>query len=162
MAETVGFDSVWFGESLLARPRFEPLTTLAAIAASTHRMKLGTAVLLPALRHPLPLAQSVATLDRITTGRLILGLGAGFNYPPTAHELESVGVPFKQRVGRMIETITILRKLWGTEEPVDYDGRFWRFSKVELLPRPWRSGGPRFGSAVTATTRCFASGRLRC
>ena len=74
-AETVGFDSVWVGDSILARPRLEPLTTLASVAARTKRVKLGTAVLLSALRHPVVLANELANLDLLAQGRLILGLG---------------------------------------------------------------------------------------
>ncbi|MCY4440995.1 MAG: LLM class flavin-dependent oxidoreductase, partial [Deltaproteobacteria bacterium] len=73
-AETLGFDSVWVGDSILARPRLEPLTTLAAAASRTSRVKLGTAVLLPALRHPVVLANEVANLDLLCNGRLILGI----------------------------------------------------------------------------------------
>ena len=72
-AESLGFDSVWAGDSLLARPRHDPLTLLAAVAARTRKVELGTAVLLPALRNPVVLAHQVATLDRISEGRLILG-----------------------------------------------------------------------------------------
>jgi alkanesulfonate monooxygenase SsuD/methylene tetrahydromethanopterin reductase-like flavin-dependent oxidoreductase (luciferase family) len=72
-AEALGFDSVWVGDSVLARPRLEALTTLGAVAARTKRVKLGTAVLLPALRHPVILANEVANLDLLSQGRLILG-----------------------------------------------------------------------------------------
>jgi alkanesulfonate monooxygenase SsuD/methylene tetrahydromethanopterin reductase-like flavin-dependent oxidoreductase (luciferase family) len=68
-AEAAGFDSVWIGDSITAKPRHEPLTLLAAVAARTKRVRLGTAVLLPALRNPVVLAQIVATLDRIAEGR---------------------------------------------------------------------------------------------
>lgn len=74
-AEQAGYDSVWAGDSLLARPRAEPLTLLSAIAAATAQVHLATAVLLPLLRHPLSLAHAVATLDRICQGRLTLGVG---------------------------------------------------------------------------------------
>lgn len=74
-AEELGFESVWVGDSILARPRFEPLTTLAAVAARTKRVELGTAVLLPALRHPVILANEIANVDLISNGRLILGVG---------------------------------------------------------------------------------------
>src|SRR5438128_3924904 len=74
-AERLGFDSLWVGDSLLARPRHDPLTLLAAVAARTRKPELGTAVLLPALRNPVVLAQQVATLDRSAEGRLFLGIG---------------------------------------------------------------------------------------
>src|ERR671922_1093506 len=78
-AEELGFDSVWVGDSVLARPRFEALTTLAAVAARTTRVRLGTAVLLPMLRHPVVLANQIANLDLVAKGRLILGVGIGGN-----------------------------------------------------------------------------------
>ena len=71
-AERLGYDSLWVGDSLLARPRHDPLTLLAAVAARTRKPELGTAVLLPALRNPVVLAQQIATLDRISEGRVIL------------------------------------------------------------------------------------------
>src|SRR6266850_8602917 len=71
LAEKAGYDSVWAGDSLLARPRGEPITLLAAVAGATSRVTLGTAVLLPLLRHPLSLAHALATLDRVSEGRLI-------------------------------------------------------------------------------------------
>ena len=74
-AEAAGFDSVWIGDSITARPRHEPLTLMAAIAARTKRVRLGTGVLLPALRNPVVLAHLIATVDRISEGRVILGVG---------------------------------------------------------------------------------------
>ncbi len=82
-AEKAGFDSLWVGDSLLARPRHDPLTLLAAVAARTSRVELGTSVLLPALRNPVVLAQQVSTLDRIAEGRVILGVGIGSEWPGT-------------------------------------------------------------------------------
>src|SRR5471032_628069 len=74
-AEALGFDSVWVGDSLLARPRHDPLTLLAGVAGRVPRVELGTAVLLPALRNPVLLAHQVATLDQLCEGRVILGVG---------------------------------------------------------------------------------------
>src|SRR5215510_2372869 len=98
-AEALGFSSVWVGDSLTARPRHEPLTLLAAVAARTRRVALGTAVLLPALRHPLVFAHLVATVDRVSAGRLILGVGIAGDTPATRKEFEAAGVPFHQRAG---------------------------------------------------------------
>src|SRR2546429_9200798 len=80
-AEQAGYDSVWVGDSLLARPRGEPLTLLAAVAGATTRVTLGTAVLLPLLRHPISLAHALASLDRIAEGRLVVGIGPGAELP---------------------------------------------------------------------------------
>ena len=76
-AEAAGFDSVWAGDSLLAKPRAEPLALLAGIATATERVSLGTAVLLSAMRNPVQLAQMAATVDALSGGRLILGIGGG-------------------------------------------------------------------------------------
>src|SRR3990172_1920460 len=81
-AEQKGFDSVWIGDSILARPRFEALTTLAAIAMRTQRVELVTAVYLTPLRHPLPLAHTVGNLDLLSAGRFLFGIGVGPPTPP--------------------------------------------------------------------------------
>jgi len=83
LAEELGFDSVWAGDSPVTRQRADVLTLLPAVAAVTERITLGTAVLLPALRHPIPLAHQLATIDRIADGRLIAGMGGGFPNPAT-------------------------------------------------------------------------------
>ena len=141
-AEAAGFDSVWLGDSLLARPRPEPLVLLAGIAARTRRIGLGTAVLLPALRHPVTAAHAIATLDALSRGRLVLGLGAGFPYPASARELTALGVPFEERVPRLVEAIAIWRALFAGEGPRSHAGRFWSFEDVALTPQPARPGGP--------------------
>ena len=131
LAEAAGFDSVWAGDSLLARPRGEPLTVLAAVAAATTRLRLGTAVLLPLLRHPLNLAHSAASLDRIAEGRLVLGVGPGAELPATHAELAALGVPSDRRVGAMLGNLDRCLRLWRGEE-----------ADAELLPRPYRAAGP--------------------
>lgn len=130
-AEQVGYDSVWVGDSLLARPRGEPLTLLGAVAGATARVTLGTAVLLPLLRHPLSLAHSLATLDRIAQGRVVVGVGPGAELPGTHAELAALGLPSDRRVAAMLSTVERLRKLWRNEEP-----------GLELQPRPFQPGGP--------------------
>jgi len=130
-AEKAGYDSVWVGDSLLARPRGEPLTLLAGIAGATARVRLGTAVLLPLLRHPVSLAHVLATLDRVSAGRVIVGIGPGAELPGTHAELKAVGVPSDRRVSGMVSAIERCRRLWRNEEP-----------GIELQPRPFRAGGP--------------------
>src|SRR5690606_20481731 len=91
-AEGFGLDSVWVGDSILARPRFEALATLAAVAARTERVTLGTAVFLPPLRHPVVLANELATLDHIARGRLVLGAGTATRNALNESESQALGV----------------------------------------------------------------------
>jgi probable F420-dependent oxidoreductase len=139
-AEDLGFDSVWVGDSVLARPRFEALTTLAAVAARTQRVRLGTAVLLPILRQPVVLANQVANLDLIANGRLILGIGIGGNNASVAQEFAACGVPIVRRIGMFEETITLMRRLW-TEPEVTFEGRYFQVQSVRLGLRPLRQSG---------------------
>src|SRR5438270_13488468 len=111
-AEQAGFDSVWVGDSLLARPRGEPLTLLAAIAGATSRVRLGTAVLLPLLRHPVALAHALATLDSVTEGRIIVGIGPGAEPPGTHAELAALGVPSDRRAGALLIAVERFLRLW--------------------------------------------------
>ena len=141
-AEEAGYHSVWVGDSITAKPRLEALTTLGALAARTERVQLGTAVLLAALRQPLVLAHAVASLDVLSTGRIILGVGAGRGGRDIlAQEFENCGVPFGERGARITELLTICRRLW-TESPVSYTGAYYTLSEVALEPRPVRPGGP--------------------
>jgi alkanesulfonate monooxygenase SsuD/methylene tetrahydromethanopterin reductase-like flavin-dependent oxidoreductase (luciferase family) len=139
-AEAAGFDSVWVGDSLLARPRHEPLTLLAAVAGRVPRVELGTAVLLPALRNPVLLAHQVATLDQVCEGRLILGVGFAADVANIRAEFAAAGVPFEKRIGRMMEGLRLCRALWSGQ-PVDWDGR-WPVHQGVLAPTPFRTGGP--------------------
>jgi len=139
-AEALGFDSIWVGDSLLARPRHEPLTLLAGVAGRVPHVSLGTAVLLPALRNPVMLAHLVATLDQVSEGRLILGVGFASDVPNIRAEFAAAGVPFEKRVGRMMEGLRLCRALWSGE-PVDWDGR-WQVAGGVLGPTPYRTGGP--------------------
>ncbi|MFJ6686856.1 LLM class flavin-dependent oxidoreductase [Streptomyces werraensis] len=140
-AEGVGFDSLWVGDSPLTRPRADPLLLLSAVAVAAPRLMLGTAVLLPALRHPILLAHQLATLDRLADGRLIVGLGAGFPTPGTQTQFDAIGVPFRTRVNRLEESIEAMRRLWsGTN--VSFTGRHFDFRDVTLAPAPTRPEGP--------------------
>ena len=91
LADRAGYDAVWVGDSVVAKPRLEPLTTLAYIAGITERVRLGTAVLLPALRHPVVLAGQIANLDQISRGRVVLGLGVGWSLPSAEREWAACG-----------------------------------------------------------------------
>lgn len=151
-AEAAGFDSVWIGDSLTARPRHEPLTLLAAVAARTRRVRLGTAVLLPALRNPVVLAHVLGTLDRVAEGRVILGVGIAADTPAIRREFAAAGVPFERRVGRFLETLEICRALW-TRDDVRFSGKHFTLEGVTMEPKPHRAGGPPIwigGSGPTA------------
>lgn len=139
-AEALGYDSIWVGDSILARPRHEPLTLLAAVAARTRRAELGTAVLLPALRNPVVLAHGIATLDQISEGRFILGVGIASDVANIRAEFAACSVPFEKRVGRMLEGLRLARALW-TGQPVTWEGR-WTLENQTLGPVPHRPGGP--------------------
>ena len=139
-AEVLGYDSIWVGDSITARPRHEPLTLLSAVAARTMRAELGTAVLLPALRNPVVLAHGIATLDQISQGRFILGVGIASDVPNIRAEFVACGVPFEKRVGRMLEGLRLCRELWSGK-PVTWNGR-WVMENATVGPVPHRPGGP--------------------
>ena len=142
-----GFDSIWAGDSLLARPRHDPITLLAGVAGAIREVELGTAVLLPALRNPVVLAQQLATLDQLTEGRLIVGAGIAPDSPAVRAEFTAAGTPFEGRVGRYMEGIRLCRALWSGQ-PVDWEGR-WSVKAGVLAPVPYRDGGPLIWSAAS-------------
>jgi probable F420-dependent oxidoreductase len=142
--EDLGFDSVWVGEHLLyrwqdrpARGPWEAWTTLAALAASTSRIELGPLVACTNFHNPALLAKQAATIDEISGGRLILGLGAGWNET----EFRAYGYPFDHRIDRFEEAFTIIRTLLR-EGAIDFDGRWYQARDCELLPRGPRPNGP--------------------
>ena len=141
-AERAGYDSVWVGDSITSKPRMEPLTAMAAVAARTSRVRVGTAVLLNALRHPVHLAHAATTIDNISGGRTVLGLGAGrSNNPMFVEEHAAAGVPIMERASRMEEGIHVMRALW-TGEPVNHDGEFYPLKDVALEPTPVQQSIP--------------------
>ena len=140
LAEQSGcFDSVWVGDNYLSKPRLEALVTLAAIAARTERVRLGTICLASFnLRNPLELAIQWASLDVISNGRtdLYVCLGAAAsNGPQFAAELEAFDRRSVHRVPRMVEGVELLRRFWG-EDSVSFDGSFYKFDDVNALPKP--------------------------
>jgi len=157
-AAVLGFHAIWVGDSLLARPRHDPLTLLAAVAARLPTVELGTAVLLPALRNPVLLAQQVATIDQIAEGRLILGVGIASDVPNIRAEFAAAGVPFEKRVGRLLEGLSLCRALW-TGMRVDWDGR-WKLQGGVLGPLPHRPGGPPIWVAGAQPASLERVGRL--
>jgi alkanesulfonate monooxygenase SsuD/methylene tetrahydromethanopterin reductase-like flavin-dependent oxidoreductase (luciferase family) len=144
--EDLGYDSVWFGEHLLYRwreraPRgpWEAWAMLAGIAAATRRIELGPLVACTAFHNPAILAKRADTIDEISGGRLILGLGAGWNET----EFRAFGIPFDHRIDRFEEAFAIIRGLLR-DGAIDFDGRYYQARDCELLPRGPRAatGGP--------------------
>jgi probable F420-dependent oxidoreductase len=148
-AEEVGFDSIWIGDHLLyddpERAPWEAFTLLSALAAVTSRVKLGPLVACAGFHPPGVLAKMAATIDEVSGGRFVLGLGSGWN----RREFDAFGIPYDKRVSRFEEAFTIIRGLLAGER-VTFEGAFHRADDAVLLPAPARrvplmigSNGPR-------------------
>jgi probable F420-dependent oxidoreductase len=155
-AEALGFDSVWVSDHVImpiefssvypygppgtftvesSRNYFEPIVSLAWVAGATRRVRLGTSILVIPLRNPVLAAKQLATLDALSGGRLVLGVGSGW----FAEEFEALGQPyFRERGALTDEYIRIYRALWSGE-PTEFEGEFYRFRSVQSLPRPAQS-----------------------
>ena len=137
--EALGFESVWCGDHVSFNlPLYESLTLLASYAPITERIKLGSAVYLLALRAPAVAAKVTATLDALSGGRLIFGVGVGGENP---REFAAVGVPHRERGARVTEAIDVVRALWR-DTPASFKGRFTEFEGVSIDPKPVQPGGP--------------------
>jgi len=143
-AEELGFDDVWTSEHIIV-PKgapyppspvfYDPVLTLTWAAAYTSRVGLGTSVLVLPMRHPLPLAKELATLQNLSAGRLILGAGVGW----LEAEFSALGVPFRERGRRMDEGIAMMRAVWG-DDPVSFTARAIPavIEEMRMLPQPER------------------------
>ncbi|MAN95297.1 MAG: LLM class F420-dependent oxidoreductase [Chloroflexi bacterium] len=139
--EDLGFDSVWASEHVFNvsyvydrigdRPYYEPLTVLTYVAAKTSTIGLGTSVLVLPYHNPIRLAKVAATLDVLSGGRMMLGVGVGV----IEEELEAMGSPFAERGAITDETIAIMKELWTNEDP-SYQGKYHSFSGMKFTPKP--------------------------
>src|SRR5450631_3890784 len=137
--EGLPIDSLWAGGHVASRnPTPEAMVQLAALAAVTERVRVGTSILLLPLYPPAIVAKQVADLDRRTGGRVTLGNGVGGEYP---QEFRACGVPVGERGRRTDEAIDLIRRLW-TGEPVTHPGPFYAMEDVAILPPPRQPGGP--------------------
>ncbi len=149
-AEASGLDSLWTGEHVVlpeprqapspADPEFamlHPSTILAYVAGVTHSIRLGTGIVLIAQRNPVVLAKEMASLDVVSNGRLLLGIGAGYLH----QEFDALGVPFNERGARTDEYVHAMRSLWNDDRP-SFKGKFVSFDNVRAEPRPVQVGGP--------------------
>lgn len=143
-AERVGFESVWTGEHVVlpdpqvppspaapTSPMLDPGIALAHLAAATTTLKLGTGIIILPQRNPLVLAKEMASLDVVSKGRLLLGVGVGYLQP----EFDALGIPMADRGARTIEYVEAMRAIWDMDQP-EYHGRFVSFSGVQAYPRP--------------------------
>jgi probable F420-dependent oxidoreductase len=182
-AEEMGFDSLWTGDhfvlpgrtrssypyswrfdpdlpELFPNKRFlEAVVTCGFIGGATKRIEIGVGIFVLPMRNPVQFAKELVTLDVLTQGRLIAGMGAGW----LREEFDAMGIPFEERGPRTDEYLAVLRALWSAEQPVSFHGRFFNFADVHCEPLPYTRGGPLIwmgGQTTIALKRCakWASG----
>jgi probable F420-dependent oxidoreductase len=146
-AERLGYDSVWVSEHLFHtayvlqrlgnKPYYEPLTVLSAVAAMTQTIRLGTSVLVLPYHNPIRLAKTVATLDAISAGRVILGIGVGV----IEEEFTALGSPYKERGAYSDEALAIMQTLWMQEDP-QFAGTYYTFNGMKFSPKPVQQPHP--------------------
>ena len=175
-AERIGLDSVWSWERLM-RPTvpialggaggpimdapeafgivYDPIETLGYVAARTSRITLGTSLLDALFQSPIILARRLATLDRFSDGRLVVGIGQGW----MEQEFEAAGVSMKRRGAGFEEHILTMRTVWSPD-PVSFEGRFYRIPEADIGPKPVRPDGPRLMSGAGSTAAAERAGRL--
>ncbi len=152
LAEACGFDSCFFGEHHQDKDGFlpSPLIVATAVAARTTRLRVGTSVILLPLHHPVRVAEDVITLDLVSKGRVVLGVGVG--YQPA--DFRAFNVPMEHRAALFEEGVEILRKCWAGE-PFSFHGKHYTLDDVQIRPRPFQRSGPPLwiGASVTAAVR---------
>ena len=155
--EELGFDSAWTSEHIFFYfPTFDAATSLAAMAARTQSIRLGTAVLLLPLRPAALAAKEIASVDIMSGGRITVGIGIGGEYPK---EFDAVGVPVNERGARTDEALRVLKQLY-TEDHVSFDGRFTKLDGVTLAPKPAQAGGPPLWIAGRSDAAMRRAGRF--
>ena len=152
LAESCGFDSCFFGEHHQDTDGFlpSPLIVATAVAARTRTLRVGTSVILLPLHHPVHLAEDAITLDLVSRGRLVIGVGIG--YQPA--DFRAFSVPMDERLARFEESVEILRLCWAGE-PFSFRGKHYDLEDVRIMPRPYQKSGPPLwiGASVAAAAR---------
>ena len=157
-AEELGFDAVWLGELHFQKERSvlaSPLVVAGALAASTRRVKIGIAVQVLPLSHPLRLAEDVATVDHLSRGRLDFGVGRS----GLPGHYQGFNIPYEESRERFFETLEILVKAW-TQERFTHDGRYYQFRDVCVVPKPYQRPHPPLRVAATTQETYPLMGRL--
>jgi probable F420-dependent oxidoreductase len=176
LAEELGFESIWTVEHVVVpsgyqsqypyspdgrmqgeehTPIPDPLIWLSYVGSATTRLRLGTGILILPQRNPLILAKEVATLDRLTSGRVELGVGVGW----LEEEFDALGVPFDGRGARTDEYVDVLRRLWQERETT-YAGEFMNFAPLKSFPKPAQDGGPRIHIGGHSKAAARRAGRI--
>src|SRR5436190_103458 len=152
LAEASGFDPCFFGEHHQDHDGFlpSPLIVAAAVAARTTRLRVGTSVILLPLHHPVHVAEDVITLDLVSKGRVILGVGIGYQ----ADDFRAFAVPMDERLARFEESVEIIRLCWAGER-FSFRGKHYTLEDVQVSPRPYQKSEPPLwiGASVTAAAR---------
>ena len=157
-AETLGIDCVWLGEIHFTPQRSvisSSLQVASAIASRTRRLRVGTAVQVLPLNHPLRIAEEVATVDQISEGRFEYGIGRS----GSVRTYDVFGIPYAESQARFLEALEIIRRAW-TGEPFSYEGQFYRIQNAIVVPRPYQLPHPPIRMATTSTETFPAAGRL--
>lgn len=157
LARDLGFDSIWAGEHHLTDGYhfFPQLALLSHLAAHSGDMTLGTNLVLLPLHRPVDVAEQVAMIDQACGGRFIMTVGQGYR----PEEFAAFGVPFGERVARMVEGIEVIRRLWSERE-VDHDGGWFQLEKATVRPGPARPGGPPIWVGATTDRAIRRAARI--
>jgi len=165
VAENYGFESIWLTDHLALPEKdgelfghiYESITTMSFLAASTRKIKLGLSTLVLPQRNPLEIAKSIATLDNLSNGRIIISAGIGWS----EGEYKNLGYEFQNRGKRMDEAIKILRSCWRGKKIVDFKGEYYNFENLVFSPPPVQSGGPPLwiaGDSQASLSRAISLG----
>ncbi len=156
VAEEVGFDTLTIGQHHFRQgDPSDPLTIMGSVATRTNTIRVGTGIFILPMHDPIQVAEQIATIDQLSGGRISLGVGTGWN----AFEYEALGVPFKERGGRMEEALKILKLVW-TQEKTAFDGRYYKFPELTVFPRPIQKPSPQLWVAGVKKVSVERAARL--
>src|ERR1700758_5062551 len=157
LAEASGFDSCFFGEHHQDKDGFlpSPLIVATAVTAHTRRLKVGTSVILLPLHHPVHVAEDVITLDLVSRGRVILGVGIGYQ----ADDFRAFSVPCEARLALFEESVEIIRLCWAGEQ-FSFRGKHYTLEDVQVRPRPFQKPGPPLWIGASGTAAARRAGRI--